>query len=126
MGEMKAQFRRFFCRSALGLGECMRLEGMSVPHTFDNAAIKAAFSTVSVPDILSNVANKKLLQSYEAQPIIATQLCTTGDLTDFKENQRFRLTDIGDLQPVGADMHRRNGAVFRVVSKGTRGRSPSP
>ena len=93
------------------LGECMRLEGMSVPHTFDNAAIKAAFSTVSVPGILSNVANKKLLQAYNAQPIIATKLCTTGDLTDFKENQRFRLTDIGDLQPVGADGEIKDGGV---------------
>ncbi len=93
------------------LGECMRLEEMSVPHTFDNAAIKAAFSTVSVPGILSNVANKKLLQAYEAQPIIATRLCTTGDLTDFKENQRFRLTDIGDLQPVGADGEIKDGGV---------------
>ena len=66
------------------LGECMRIEGMSVPRTFDNQAIKAAFSTVSLPGILSNVANKKLMQAYEAQPIIATKLCTTGDLTDFK------------------------------------------
>ena len=93
------------------LGECMRLEGMSVPHTMDNSAIKAAFSTVSLPGILSNVANKKLLQAYNAQPIIATRLCTTGDLTDFKENQRFRLTDIGDLQPVGADGEIKDGGV---------------
>ena len=93
------------------LAECMRLEGMEAPRNFDNAAIKAAFSTVSVPGILSNVANKKLMQAYNAQPIIATKLCTTGDLTDFKENQRFRLTDIGDLQPVGADGEIKDGAV---------------
>ena len=36
------------------LSECMRLEGMDVPRTFDNAGIKAAFSTVSLPGILSN------------------------------------------------------------------------
>ena len=99
------------------LGECMRLEGMDVPHTFDNAAIKAAFSTVSVPGILSNVANKKLLQAYEAQPIIATKLCTTGDLTDFKENDRFRLTDIGDLKPVGADGEIKDGALSEESAK---------
>ena len=93
------------------LGACMELEGMAAPRTFDNQAIKAAFSTVSVPGILSNVANKKLLQAYNAQPIIATKLCTTGDLTDFKENQRFRLTDIGDLQPVGADGEIKDGGV---------------
>lgn len=93
------------------LAECMRLEGMSVPRTFDNAGIKAAFSTVSLPGILSNVAQKKLLQAYRAQPIIATRLCTSADLSDFKENQRFRLTDIGDLKPVGADGEIKDGGV---------------
>ena len=99
------------------LCECMRLEGMSVPRSFDNDAIKAAFSTVSLPGILSNVANKKLLQSYQAQPIIATKLCTTGDLTDFKENQRFRLTDVGDLKPVGADGEIKDSALTEESAK---------
>ena len=93
------------------LAECMRLEGMAVPRTFDNTTIKAAFSTVSLPGILSNVAQKKLLQAYRAQPIIATSLCTSADLSDFKENQRFRLTDIGDLKPVGADGEIKDGGV---------------
>ena len=93
------------------LAECMRLEDMAVPRTFDNASIKAAFSTVSLPGILSNVAQKKLLQAYRAQPIIATRLCTSADLSDFKENERFRLTDIGDLKPVGADGEIKEGGV---------------
>lgn len=93
------------------LAECMKLEGMAVPRTFDNAGIKAAFSTVSLPGILSNVAQKKLLQAYRAQPIIATSLCTSADLSDFKENERFRLTDIGDLKPVGADGEIKDGGV---------------
>ena len=93
------------------LAECMRLEGMDVPRTFDNASIKAAFSTVSLPGILSNVAQKKLLQAYRAQPIIATRLCTSADLSDFKESERFRLTDIGDLKPVGADGEIKDGGV---------------
>ena len=93
------------------LAECMKLEGMDVPRTFDNASIKAAFSTVSLPGILSNVAQKKLLQAYRAQPIVATSLCTSADLSDFKENQRFRLTDIGDLKPVGADGEIKDGGV---------------
>jgi len=99
------------------LGECMRIEGMSVPRSFDNDAIKAAFSTVSLPGILSNVANKKLLQAYNAQPIIATKLCTTGDLTDFKENQRFRLTDVGDLQPIGSDGEIKDSALTEESAK---------
>ena len=93
------------------LAECMKLEGMAVPRTFDNTSIKAAFSTVSLPGILSNVAQKKLLQAYRAQPIIATRLCTSADLSDFKENERFRLTDIGDLKPIGADGEIKDGGV---------------
>ena len=99
------------------LAECMRIEGMAVPRSLDNDAIKAAFSTVSLPDILSNVAHKKLLQSYNAQPIIALKLCTTGDLTDFKENERFRLTDIGDLLPIGADGEIKDGALAEENAK---------
>lgn len=38
-------------------------------------------------------------------------------LSDFKENQRFRLTDIGDLKPVGADMHRRKRRSARLVDQ---------
>ncbi len=93
------------------LAECLRIEGKSVPRAMDNEAIKAAFSTVSLPGILGNVANKKLLQSYRAQPVIATKLCTEGDLNDFKESDRFRLTDVGDLQPVAADGEIKEGGL---------------
>jgi len=91
------------------LVECLNLEGIAAPHSFGNETIHAAFSTVSLPGILSNVANKKLLQSYNAQPIIAMRLCSTGDLNDFKENERFRLTDAGDLKPIGADGEIKDG-----------------
>ena len=93
------------------MAECMRLEGMDMPRSFDNQAIRAAFSTVSLPGVLSNVANKKLLQSYEAQPVTALKLCSTGDLNDFKENERFRLTDVGDLLPVAPDGEIKDGGV---------------
>ncbi len=91
--------------------ECLRIEGVTVPAAFGNDTIHAAFSTVSLPGILSNVANKKLLHSYKAQPVIATRLCSTGDLNDFKENERFRLTDAGDLQPIGADGEIKEGGL---------------
>jgi outer membrane biosynthesis protein TonB len=93
------------------LVECLNMEGVPAPSNFGNETIHAAFSTVSLPGILSNVANKKLLQSYNAQPIIATRLCSTGDLNDFKENDRFRLTDAGDLQPIGPDGEIKDGGL---------------
>ncbi|MBR2964314.1 MAG: Mu-like prophage major head subunit gpT family protein [Lentisphaeria bacterium] len=97
--------------------ECMKLDGISYGHGFDNETIRAAFSSVSLPGILSNVANKKLLQSYESQPVIATKLCSVGDLNDFKENDRFRLTDVGDLLPVGADGEIKDGGVTEEAAK---------
>lgn len=98
--------------------ECMRMDG--IPHagrSFDNDTIRAAFSSVSLPGILSNVANKKLLQSYQAQPVIATKLCTTGDLNDFKENERFRLTDVGDLLPIAPDGEIKEGGLVEEPAK---------
>ncbi len=97
--------------------ECMKMDGIPYSRGFDNETIRAAFSSVSLPGILSNVANKKLLQSYEAQPVIATKLCSTGDLNDFKENDRFRLTDVGDLMPIAADGEIKDGGLVEESAK---------
>ena len=99
------------------LVECMKLDGIPYGRGFDNETIRAAFSSVSLPGILSNVANKKLLKSFESQPVIATKLCSTGDLNDFKDNDRFRLTDVGDLLPVGADGEIKDGGVTEEAAK---------
>lgn len=90
---------------------CAKMEGKSISATFDNATIAAAFSTVSLPGILGNVANKKLLQAFTAQPIIATRLCRAGDLADFKESERYRLTDVGDLELVADGGEIKHGSV---------------
>jgi hypothetical protein len=93
------------------LAECARLEGVQVPRTFGNDTIRAAFSTVSLPGILNNVANKKLLKAFQAQPVIATRLCSEGELNDFKESERYRLTDVGDLEPVAPDGELKHGGL---------------
>jgi len=90
---------------------CAKMEGKTVSPTFDNYTIAAAFSTVSLPGILGNVANKKLLQAFTAQPIIATRLCRAGDLADFKESERYRLTDVGDLEIVADGGEIKHGSV---------------
>ena len=113
--EMAAPDRDISIRELMG--ECMRIEGMNVGRSFDNDNIVAAFSTVSLPGILSNVANKKLQQSYDAQPIIGAKLCSTGDLNDFKESERLRLTDVGDLLPVAADGEIKDGGQTEESAK---------
>jgi hypothetical protein len=99
------------------LVECMRMDGIPYSRGFDNDTIRAAFSSVSLPGILSNVANKKLLESYTAQPITATKLCSIGDLNDFKEAERFRLTDVGDLLPVAPDGEIKEGGLIEDSAK---------
>jgi len=91
--------------------ECGRLEGKAMPRTFGNDTIRAAFSTVSLPGILNNVANKKLLKSFQSQPVIATKLCSEGELNDFKESERYRLTDVGDLEPIAPDGELKHGGL---------------
>ena len=98
--------------------EAMAMEGKSPSrYGFGNDEIKAAFSTVSVPAILSNVAGKKMMQSFTAQNLIAPKLCSTGDLNDFKESERVRLTDVGDLLPVGADGEIKESGVTEETAK---------
>ena len=78
------------------------LKGIHVGVTLDHDVIMAAFSTTDLPNILSNVANKAMLKEFNAYPIIATKLCSEGDLADYKEALRVRMTDIGDLEAVPA------------------------
>ena len=82
------------------LVEAARIDGKAVGVGFSNETIRAAFSTVSLPGILSHVANKRALQAFTAQESIAEKLCSVGDLADFKEAERYRITDIGDLEIV--------------------------
>jgi len=90
---------------------CARMEGKPVGVGFNNDSIRAGFSTVSLPGILSNVANKVLRQSYDIQPVIATKLCSEGDLNDFKVSERYRMTDIGELKQIGADGEFKEGGL---------------
>lgn len=79
---------------------CAKMENISTGMTFGDDTIRAGFSTTSLPNLLSNVANKRALAAFQAQPVIAPKLCTRADLNDFKEHERVRLVDVGDLEPV--------------------------
>lgn len=91
--------------------EAARLSGKSVGVGFSNDTIRAGFSSADLGGILSNVANKKALQAFEAQESIAAQLCSAGDLADFKESERYRLTDLGDLEIVSEGGEIKSGSL---------------
>jgi hypothetical protein len=99
------------------MSRALRMEGKFVGSDMDNDDIRAAFSTVSVPGILSNVANKVLLRAYSARKPAATRLCREGDLANFNEAERYRLTDVGDLEKVAADGKLKHGSIVEEKAK---------
>lgn len=69
-------------------------------------ALRAAaggFSTISLSGILSNVANKALLEAYSAVESVATRICAQADVNDFKQVTRYRMTGQGTFEKVGPD-----------------------
>jgi hypothetical protein len=80
--------------------EALALSGKVIARGKDEM-IRSAFSTVTLPQILGNVANKALLAGYNALPATWEKWCRIGSVSDFKTNTRVRMTDVGELQQVG-------------------------
>jgi phage major head subunit gpT-like protein len=64
-------------------------------------AAGGSFSTISLSGILSNVANKALLEAYTAVEGVATVICAQADVNDFKQVTRYRMTGQGTFEKVG-------------------------
>jgi hypothetical protein len=67
-----------------------------------NIRASAGFSTISLPGILSRVANKAMLDEYGTNAGVARQFCSETDTTDFKQFDRYRMTEAGDFEELGA------------------------
>ncbi len=63
----------------------------------------SGFSTISLSGILSNVANKSLLDAYSAVEGVASRICALTDVNDFKTVTRYRMTGQGTFEKVGPD-----------------------
>lgn len=75
---------------------CLRREGKATGNgAIDDSEIRAGFSTASLPTLLGAIAGRRLLAAYENTPIVARRLCSEGDLANFNEAQRVRLSDLG-------------------------------
>ena len=66
-------------------------------------AAGGGFSTISLSGILSNVANKALLDAYSAVESVAPRICAQTDVNDFKQVTRYRMTGQGTFEKVGPD-----------------------
>lgn len=63
--------------------------------------LMAAFSTNAITDILSNIANKFLLQGYRAVDQTWRMISRIGPVKDFKTTTRYRMTGPGTWDLVG-------------------------
>ena len=81
---------------------CM-MDGRSAPPSWasEKDIIQAAFSTASLPGILSNAMNKVLISQYQAVVSVAKQIAKKLTANDFKVHTGYRLTGDATLQPVG-------------------------
>ncbi len=90
--------------------------GQSIPHGSEDlyrAAIELTrrpqtieaegFSTVNLPGILGNIANKILLQAFLAIDVVYDKIADQADFTNFHTHTMFRLISSGTFQKLGPD-----------------------
>lgn len=66
----------------------------------DRSLRASGFSTMSLPGLLSNVASKLLLESFQAASTTWSKFCKKGSNPDFKAAGRYRLTGAGQFEEV--------------------------
>jgi ATP-dependent protease ClpP protease subunit len=101
--ERAERFRRVRFNQLIDL--CCSMEGRPVPGIGATQAelIRAGFSTVSLPGILSNVGHKVMLQAYTDAPTLVDRLCKRLTASDFKTHTGYRLSSDMKLEQVAAD-----------------------
>jgi hypothetical protein len=92
---------------------CAALDGRDLPLFSGQGTefIQAAFSTMSVPGILADVANKALLEGYNYVEQAWRSICAIASVNDFKVHNRYRLTGDLKFQKVGADGELKHGTL---------------
>ena len=103
----------------IGIQEyCERISGAGNFPRFRRDAsgwLQAAFSTMSLPGILSNVANKLLLEGYNYIEDAWRQICKIATVNDFREHSRYRLNGSFTFEKLGADGELKHGKVDEMT-----------
>ncbi len=73
--------------------------------------LEAAFSTNSLPGILSNIANKMLLDGYNYVDETWRKICKFSSVNDFKTNHRYRLTSEFKFEKIGDGGEMKHGKI---------------
>ena len=77
----------------------------------DGRNVQAAFSTVSLPGILSNVANKELLEGYMEEDAVWREIAQVKSVSDFKTVTSYRMLDNMEYEKLGPGGVIKHGAV---------------
>lgn len=77
----------------------------------DGRTVQAAFSTLSLPGILSNVANKEILQGYMEEDAVWRQIAQTKSVSDFKTVTSYRMLDNMEYEKLGPGGAIKHGSV---------------
>lgn len=96
----------------IGIQEFCELAcGQQLPRFRRDATgwLEAAFSTTSLPGILSNIANKMLLEGYNYVEDAWRRICKIASVNDFKEHSRYRMTGSFKFEQVGPDGELKHG-----------------
>lgn len=96
-----------------------RAEGRELPLCTGKGTefIEAAFSTLSLPGILSNVANKMLLEGYQFVEDTWRRVAKVASVGNFKEHTRYRLTNDLKYEKVGKDGELKHGELGEQAFK---------
>jgi len=99
--------------------ECVEREtGENTRSMDDKALVRAALTgTGAFPGILSNVANKSMMQSYQEAPTTYQIWTAFGSNSDFKDATRYRLSEADDLEIVNEAGEFKNGSVTEASVK---------
>jgi hypothetical protein len=81
---------------------CVRSEGghISAAMSSENDLIQAGFSTMSLPNMLSNVANKALVDGFMSLPSTASIVAEQLTANDFKQHTGVKLGGMGLMERV--------------------------
>ena len=92
---------------------CEIVCGQPLPRFRSNASewLQAAFSTASLPGILSNIANKMLLEGYSYVEDAWRRIAKIASVNDFKEHSRYRLNGNFTFEQVGPAGELKHGQV---------------
>ncbi len=85
--------------------------GQQLPRFRRDASgwLQAAFSTTSLPGILSNIANKMLLEGYSYVEDAWRRVAKVASVSDFREHSRYRMNGSFRFQQVGPDGELKHG-----------------